>query len=315
VDVIGRRALLLSGAAVLAGCTMGSRTEWLPWNPPPPLPVEVPESMPKRLAEAGALAQHLIDQARGWKLSQRRVTTLEWFVQAVDEQRRVLLSSDPARRLQATDAPPATASPDQRTAGATQAALTGQLTRLRAQQRASALPATGTAALLWSGLAAFSGTMAITLPAGLGALGDDGTELTPDLTATGPAQILQLCAQAIYGYESALAPPTLASVTRTALQSRLRSWRRLRDAVLAEVPELEPEPAPVGYDIRPATDTGGARSLAAELEAGALPILGAWLAGTTSAAQRRLGGDALGASNTAMVGFGGAALRWPGWPG
>jgi len=127
--------------------------------------------------------------------------------------------------------------------------------------------------------------------------------------------VLQLCSQAIYGYESALAPPRLASITRRALRRRLTSWRNLRDAVLAAVPELQPDPAPVGYEVRPPSDNAGARSLAAEVEAAALPILGAWLAGTTSAVQRRLGGDALGASSTAMVGFGGAALRWPGWPG
>jgi len=131
--------------------------------------------MPERLGEAGALAQHLVDNARAWKLSQRRVTTLEWFVRAVEEQREVLLSPDPARRQRATNVPPAQASPNQRTAGATQASLTALLTGLGARQRASTLSATGPAALLWAGLAAFSGTLALTLPAGLGALGDDGT--------------------------------------------------------------------------------------------------------------------------------------------
>ena len=65
--MIGRRALLLGGTTLLAGCTLGSGTSWLPWIPPSPLPVEAAPRLPGQLATAAALAQHLIENAKPWK--------------------------------------------------------------------------------------------------------------------------------------------------------------------------------------------------------------------------------------------------------
>ncbi len=313
--MIGRRALLLGGTTLLAGCTLGSGTSWLPWIPPSPLPVEAAPRLPGQLATAAALAQHLIENAKPWKLSVRRVASLEWFVKALDEHRQILLSSDPARRQRVGTALPSAAAPNQSTAAATYSALTALLTRLQAEHVARAVPASGPAALLWASLAAFSGTMALRLPTGLAKRGDDVADRTPDLTASGLDRVLALSLQAVYSYELALAATDLSAAERSRLFLRLTSWRSFREAVLAITPDATPSPPPIGYDARPATDAEQAFALAATVETAALPVLGAWLAGTESATQRRLGVDALATTNTACVDMGGVALRWPGWPG
>lgn len=307
--------LLLGGTLALAGCTLGEGIEWLPWSAPDPLPVDVPAGVADRIARTSALAGHLVANAAAWKLSRRRITTLEWLGRASDEHLAVLGSADPARRQRTGTPPPGPPAPTQRTAASTQAALTRELASLRGTHRTAALAASGPAALLWASLAAFSGTMAAELPSGLASLGDDGTELAPDLTGTGADRVLQLTAQAVYGYEAALAATGLSKADTRMLRGRLGQWRTLRDAIPAAVPGLNAGPPPIGYDLRPARNRSAARQIAAETEAAAVPMLGAWVAGTSSAAERRLGVDALGSSNTALVGFGGTALRWPGWPG
>lgn len=313
--MIGRRALLLGGTLALAGCTLGEDIEWLPWNAPDPLPITIPAGVTERIARTSALAGHLVANATAWKLAGRRVRTLEWFRKTTTEHLQVLASGDPARRQRTTAAPPGPSSPTQATAAAAQAALTRELTALRATHRTSALAASGQPALLWASLGAFSATMAVVLPAGAGTLGDDGTELTPDLTGTGTDRVLQLAAQAIYAYELALAAAGLSKADAAALRARLSQWRTLRAAILRDVPGAEVGPVPIGYDVRPARNRAAAWQLAAQTEAAAVPMLGAWVAGTSAAPERRLGVDALAAGNTALVGFGGPALRWPGWPG
>ncbi len=313
--MIGRRLLLLGGVAALAGCTVGENVQWLPWNPPEPLPVTVPSGLTGRLARTDALAGHLLGHASAWGLSSGRVTTLEWFRRATAEHFQVIASSDPARRQHSTTVLPSTPSPTQRTASATQAALSKELGALRVLHRTSAQQAAGPAALLWASLAAFSATMAAVLPTGVGTLGDDGTERTPDLTGTGVDQVLQLGAQAVYGYEMALAAPKLGTADQAALRGRLQQWQTFRPKVLTASPTTELTAPSVGYDVRPARDGASARLIAVQLETAALPMLGAWTAGTSSAAERRVGIDALADSNSALVRFGGAALRWPGWPG
>lgn len=313
--MIGRRLLLLGGVAALAGCTVGENVQWLPWSAPEPLPVTIPDGLPARLGHTSALAGHLVANATAWKLTARRVTTLEWFRKATIEHLQVLASGDPARRQQATAAPPDQPSPTQTTAATTQAALARELAALRTTHQDAARKTTGPAALLWASLAAFSATMAAVLPRGTGSLGDDGTGLTPDLTATGTDRALELAAQAAYSYEMALAASGLGKADVAALRARLGQWQALRAAILAASPAAEPSAPPIGYDLRPARNRTAAWQLAAQTEKAALPLLGAWLAQTPSAAERRLGIDALAASNTALIGFGGAALRWPGWPG
>ncbi|MFT3861581.1 hypothetical protein [Micropruina sp.] len=313
--MIGRRALLLSSSltlAGLAGCTVANVT--MPWNPPEPLPIETAAELPAQLARASALARQLLDRADDWALTGRQVASLSWFDTAIDAHARVLLSSDPARRQQVTTPLPSAAPVTQRTAKATYAALTGLLATLQHQHRARALPADGPAALLWASLAAFSATMAARLPSGLAKRSDDDTGLTPDLTATTREQVLELSLQAAYSYELALAAPSLSAADQRRLQERLLGWRTLRQDVLASAPEASASPPPIGYDVRPATDRTGAFALAVQTEKAALPIIGAWLAGTSSAAERSIGVDALASTNTALVGFGGPALRWPGWP-
>ncbi|MFT4218381.1 MAG: hypothetical protein QM619_14530 [Micropruina sp.] len=313
--MIGRRLLLLGGVAALAGCTIGENVQWLPWTAPSPLPVTVPDDVAGRIARTDALAGHLLANASAWKLTGRRVTTLEWFRKATAEHLQVVTSGDPARRQQATAVPSSTPSPTQRTASGTQSALTSELSALQSSHRDSARSASGPAALLWASLAAFSATMTAVLPSGSGALGDDGTDLTPDLTGTGADRALQLAAQAAYSYEMALAATGLGTADTAALRVRLGQWRTLRAAILTASPKIDAGTPPVAYDIRPARNRSAARQLAAHTETMALPLLGAWLAGTSSAAERRLGVDALIASNTALTSFGGTVLRWPGWPG
>lgn len=313
--MIGRRLLLLGGAAALTGCTVGENVRWLPWSPPEPLPVTVPQDLTQRFARTDALARQLLGQAAEWDLSGRRIATLRWFRKAITEHLQVVTSDDPARRQHATTAPPSTPRPTQRTAAATQAALTRELDALRAIHRTSAREAAGPAALLWASLAAFSAAMALALPAGVGTLADDGTGRTPDLTATDAHRVLLLAAQAVYGYEMALAAPALGDADRIALRSRLQQWQALRPTILIASPTTELTAPSVAYDLRPARDGAAARLIAVEIETAALPLLGAWLAGTSSVAERRIGIDALADSNSALVRFGGAALRWPGWPG
>ncbi|MFT3970561.1 MAG: DUF4439 domain-containing protein [Micropruina sp.] len=313
--MIGRRLLLLGGVAALAGCTVGENVQWLPWTAPSPLPVTVPDDLTNRLARTDALAGHLLSHAADWKLSGRRVSTLKWFRKAITEHFQVVTSSDPARRQHATTALPSTPPPTQTTARATQAALTGELAALRALHRTSAQQAAGPAALLWASLGAFSATMATGLPAGVGTLGDDGTDGTPDLTGTGVDQVLLLGAQAVYGYEMALAAPNLAASDRALFQARFLQWQAFRPKVLSASPATELTAPAIGYDLRPARDRAAARQIAVQIETAALPMLGAWLAGTSSGPERRIGIDSLADSNAALVRFGGPALRWPGWPG
>lgn len=313
--MIGRRLLLLGGVAALAGCTVGENVQWLPWAVPDPLPVTVPDGLAGRLGRTSALAGHLVANATAWELAPRRVSTLEWFRTATTEHLQVLASDDPARRQHATAAASSQPSPAQTTAAATQAALSKELLALRELHRDSARTASGPAALLWASLAAFSATMAAVLPSGVRALGDDGSDLTPDLSGTGTDRVLQLAEQAGYSYEMALAATGIGKADRAALRSRLGQWQAFRAAVLVASPGAEPSAPPVGYDLRPARNRSAAWQLAARTEADALPLLGAWLAGTSSKGERRLGIDALAASNTALVSFGGPALRWPGWPG
>ena len=313
--VIGRRALLVGGTALLAGCTLGGGTIPLPWSPPSPLPLAAAPRLPEQVASATALAQLLLDKATAWQLSARQVASLEWFIEALDEHAQVLQSSDPVRRQRVTaqlpQVPPATRTSPK----AAYTALTSLLTRMRVEHTARALRATGPAALLWASLAAFCGTMALRLPSGLAHRGDDTAERTPDLSATGRDQVLALSLQAIFSYELALAASGLSRAQRSRLQARLVGWRTFRDRVLAVAPRASSSPPPMGYAARPATDAEEAYELAATAETAALPILGVWLAGTASAAERRLGVDGLAAANTACVDFGGVALRWPGWPG
>ncbi len=314
--MIGRRALLLGGtlglgAWTLAGCTVVNVT--LPWNPPTPLRIEAAPDVPAQLARLIALSSHLLDSAESWKLSRRQVSSLEWFVEAVELQGQVVLSSDPARRQRVTTPLPSAAKVTHSSAKATYAALSTLLLKLQVQHRARALPAGGPAALLWASLAAFSGTMATRLPTGLAHRGDDGTELTPDLTSTGRDQVLALCLQAAYSYELALAAQLTAG-DEHALQQRLKAWRGLRDQVLALSPGATAGPPPIGYELRPAKNRAGALALAVQTETAALPVFGAWLAGTSEASDRRVGVSALASSNSVLVAFGGTALRWPGWP-
>ncbi len=312
--MIGRRLLLLGGVAALAGCTVGESVQWLPWTAPSPLPVTVPDGLTARLARTDALAEHLVSNAAPWRLTSRRVETLEWFRKATTEHFRVLSSGDPARRQHARTALPSTPPPNQRTAPATQAALTSELAALRALHRTSAQQTAGPAALLWASLAAFSATMATALVTGVGRLGDDGTDRAPDLTGTGVNQVLLLGAQAVYGYEMALAAPNLAAPDSALFRTRLLQWQAFRPKVLTASPTTELSAPPLAYDLRPARDRSSARRIAVQIEMAALPILGAWLAGTSSAAERQIGIDTLADSNSALVRFGGTALRWPGWP-
>lgn len=307
--------LLLGGALALAGCTLGDNVEWLPWKGPDPLPVTIPAGVAERIARTSALAGHLSAHASDWSLSSRRVTTLRWFGRATDEHLAVLRSSDPARRQRASTPAPSQSPPAQGTAAATQAALTKDLIRLRDSHRTSALAASGLPALLWASLAAFSATTALRLPTGLGSLGDDGTDSAPELTGTGADRVLQLAAQAAYGYESALAASGLSKADERTLRNRLTQWRTLRAAILAAAPEVDPGAPPVGYDLRPARNRTAAWQLAAQIETAAVPVFGAWIAGTSAAAERRLGVDALIAGNNALARFDGTAPRWPGWPG
>lgn len=313
--MIGRRALLLGGAlgvgAWTTGCTVVNVT--LPWDPPSPLPIEVAPELPAQLARLIALSGHLLDSAKRWKLSRRQVGSLEWFVEAVELHGEVLLSSDPARRQRVTTPLPSGAKVTQSSAKATYAALSKSLLTLQAQHRARALPASGPAALLWASLAAFSGTMAVRVPSGLPHRGDDGTELTPELSNPGRDQVLALCLQAAYSYELALAAPALSATDERVLQQRLRAWRSLRVRVVA-LASGTTSPPPIGYELRPATNRAGAFALAEQVETAALPIFGAWLASTSEASDRRIGVDALASANTVLVTFGGSALRWPGWP-
>ncbi|MFT4297521.1 MAG: DUF4439 domain-containing protein [Micropruina sp.] len=313
--MIGRRALLLSGTLALAGCTVGENVQWLPWAAPSPLPVAVPEGLPERVARTAALAALLAGNAAAWKLNDRRVDTLEWFGRAREEQVEVLRSTDPARRQRAATPLPSQPVPSERTASAAQNALVTQLRSLQAAHRTSALATSGPAALLWASLAAFSAVMAARLPAGLTALGDDDATQTPDLTGTGAVRIVQLADQAAYSYELALAATGLNKAATAALRNRLTQWRGLRSEVLTASPGLQPTPPPVGYDQRPARSRAEAWQLAVQTESAALPMFGAWLAGTASAAERRVAVDALVTGTSALVGFGGPALRWPGWPG
>jgi hypothetical protein len=300
------------GLSGVAGCGVANVT--LPWNPPSPLPVAAAPDLPAQLARAVALANHLVAHADDWTLSTRQVASLRWLSQAVDAHARVLLSSDPARRQQVATPLPTAAKVTTTSAKATYAALAAlQATQAR-QHRARALAADGPAALLWASLAAFSGTMATRLSVGFAKRGDDDTGLTPDLTATTREQVLALCLQAAYSYELAIAAPSLSAGDQHLLQQRLRDWRTLREAVLAGATEASASPPPIGYDLRPASDRAGAFALAVQTETAALPIFGAWVAGTSVKADRTLGVDALDTANSALVRFGGSALRWPGWP-
>lgn len=313
--MIGRRLLLFGGVALgLAGCT-AETVDWLPWTSPSPLPVEITDGLVERLAATAALARHLTDHAEQWTLTERRTATLHWFAKATDEQVAVLSSADPARRQTGTAAPPSVAAPTQRTAASATTALTAILTALASAHTSAARSANGPAALLWASLAAFSSTMAGVLPTGIAALGDDGTALTPDLTGTSAATILTLTEQAAYSYEMALSARGLSDAQDGSLRTRLDAWRGLRASVLMTAASVTPSPPPIGYDVRPARNWSAARQLAVTTESAALPLLGAWLAGTASAAQRRLGVTGLATSNRALVRFGGSALRWPGWPG
>lgn len=318
-DVIGRRGLLLSGALAgagyLTGCTLGERVEWLPWNPPEPLPVQVPQPLPAQVAATAALAEHLLANAEEWELSTRRTDTLRWFVRTTTDHAQTLMSRDPARRTRVTTALPQVPAPTQTSAAATQERLTESLGELRSGHTSRALATDGPAALLWASMAAFSATMARVLPAGAVRLGDDGATSTPDLSATGPAQVLAYAAQAIYAYELALAAARLTDRQTVRLRIRLQAWRQFGDALLRSVPGLTAPVPPLGYERRPASNWAAAHALAAEAESGALPVFGAWLAGTSSEGQRRLAVDALTASNRAAVSFAAPALRWPGWPG
>lgn len=304
--------LLVTGALALTGCTVVTVT--LPWNPPSPLPIEPSPGLGAQLARATALSHHLRDHADAWKLDAREVKTLNWFDSAINDQARVLLSNDPAQLQRVTTPLPSAPAPAQNTAASTTAALTALLTTLQGQHRARALRAEGPAALLWASLAAFSATMAVRLPSGAAKLGDDTAELTPDLTGTGRDRVLALCLQAAYSYESALAAPSLSVSDQHVLQQRLRAWRTLREQILALGDDAQASPPPVGYELRPATNAAGAFALAVTAESAALPVFGAWLAGTGSVAERTIGVDALASAHTSLVGFGGAALRWPGWP-
>jgi len=310
--VIGRRALLVTGTFALAGCTVVNVT--LPWNPPSPLPVEPAPGLPAQLARAAALSRLLLDRAAAWKLDARRVRTLDWFDSAIDDQARVLLSKDPAQLQRVTVPLPSTATPTQNTAAAATAALTALLRTMQGQHRARALRTEGPAALLWASLAAFNGTMSVRLPSGAAKLGDDTAELTPDLTGTGRNQVVALCLQAAYSYESALAAPALSTNQEHLLQQRLRAWRALREQLLTLGSAGQASPPPVGYELRPATNAAAAFALAVAAESAALPMFGAWLAGKASVAERTIAVDALASAHTSLVGFGGAALRWPGWP-
>lgn len=313
--VIGRRALLIGGALGLtgmAGCGVVNVT--LPWNPPSPLPVAAAPDLPGQLARARALADHLIDHAEAWTLSARQVASLRWFAKAVDAHARVLLSSDPARRQQVSTPLPSAKKVTTATAKATYAALTELLATLAAEHRARALPAEGEAALLWASLAAFSSTLATRLSVGFAKRGDDDTGLTPDLTATTREKVLALCLQAAYSYELAIAAPSLTADDQHLLQQRLRAWRTLRENVLAVGSEASAGPPPIGYDLRPARNRAGAFALAVQTETAALPIFGGWVAGTAVKSERSVGVGALAGANTALVRFGGNALRWPGWP-
>jgi len=315
--VIGRRALLLGtlGATAVwgaAGCTVVNVT--LPWDPPSPLALEAAPDLPGQLARLSALSGHLLDSGKRWKLSERQLSSLDWFRQAVDLHAQVLLSADPARRQRVTTPLPSAAKVTQSSAKATFAALTALLLTMQSEHRARAVAASGPAALLWASLGAFSGTMAARLPSGLPHRGDDDTEQTPDLTSTGRDQVLALCLQAAYSYEFALAAPSLPAADEHALQQRLKAWRGLREQILALTPDATASPPPIGYELRPAKDRAGAFRLAVATETAALPILGTWVGGTSVASERRLGVDALASSNTVLVTFGGTALRWPGWP-
>ena len=310
--MIGRRALLLGGTLGLAGCTVVNVT--LPWHPPPPLPLQAAPELPGQLARVSALSRHLLDHSAAWKLTARQANGLKWFGIAIDEQARVLLSSDPAQLQRVTTALPSATKPTQATARATYLALSALLNQLQGQHRARALPAKGPAALLWASLAAFCGTMAVRLPAGMAKLGDDTASLTPDLTGTRSEQVLALCLQAAYSYELALAAPSLSTDDEHVLQQRLRAWRTLRGKILTLGTDVTVSPPPVGYELRPASSAAGAFALAVKAESAALPVFGAWLAGTTSIAERTVGVDALGSAHAGLVAFGGASLRWPGWP-
>lgn len=304
--------MLLGGLAALAGCTTEVR---LPWVPPSPLPVQAVPELTRQIATANALAAHLVAKGETWPLKIVQLDTLNWFVGAIDEHVQVLQSTDPGRRQRGTAALPSVPPASQRNAAATYAALTILLRQLHTAHRTRALAATGPAALLWGSLAAFSATMAARLSRGISNLGDDTTGQTPDLAGTSAGTVLTLCRQAGYSYEMALAATGLKEPQEDLLRARLAGWQSLAASIERAAPQATSSPAPIGYDLKPARDAAGAYSLAANTEAAALPILGAWLAGTASSAERELAVDALVQAGGAAVDVGGKALRWPGWPG
>jgi hypothetical protein len=315
--VIGRRVLLLGGAAALAGCTTGGRTVWLPWNPPSPLPFTLPPDLLDDLAGLTQLAAATAARAGAWKLTATQVSTLQWFAAVVAEHRSVLASDDPGRRQRnPSPATPGRAASAPGSAAAAYKILRATLSTLAGGHRRRALVAEGEVALLWASLAAFSSALASHLSVGVARLGDDTTGVTPDLDATGRQLVLTRCREAVYGAELALAAPGLSGGERVAVERRIGAWRRLRDVVTdAERASGHPLPStPVGYDVRPAGNRSAAWRLVAEIETAMQPVLGAWLAGTDDAADRRLATDALIGAARAGIAFGGPARRWPGWP-
>lgn len=315
--VLSRRTLLVGAptAVLLAGCTSDPTVVWLPWNGPSPLPVADAVTAAQRCAHLSARLTGIADRAESWELSERTVAGVTWAASTMTTYANVLSSADPARRRSATPTPVAPVYAT--SAKAAWAELDAELSAAVSDFRQRALATVGVPSLLWASLAASSAGLRPVIASGRFRPGDDEATTAPLLPERDwRATMIERCHEVVYGLELCLAATGIDKADRRGLRTELSSWSLVRDRLIdahrgagAVVPQVPP-----GYSLAVPKGRASVMALAQRLDAEMLPQLGAWLAATSDPAERTLAAEQLIRTAQSSIRFGGAALRWPGWP-
>ncbi|WP_141212477.1 DUF4439 domain-containing protein [Enemella evansiae] len=331
-----RGFLAAAGAGILAltGCTVSDpRIVGGPTAPPPqPSPSPLPTIPGQQVAiglesELAASCARLQQNAGGLQLPAPQAAAAGWLAAAHQAHLTALLGVRPSDRPTTLPTPDARWSPrpvptPTVTLPTDRAAALRVVTELEGRgtdpYRESALAGSGTTALLWGSLAAYTRAAAVLLGSTSTRPEPPAAEIRPPASASdveAPQQLLRQTDALVYGYQVAIG--WLRGAEAQNALTVLGRRRALRDQVTAllrdrgqQAPAAEPA---YQLTVQP-TDPATARELLWRMEIAFAPFAGGWLAAATQTPDRRLAQEALEDTVQLAVGWGGPLPVWPGWP-
>lgn len=314
--MLTRRALVLAGLAVLAGCSVSDPAivGQIPATATPTPPAPLPGAADGAAAELDA-ARHLAaltsspwagaDAARWGGLVTVRVD--HW---------KVLASTDPWTRAATTASPPAVTGEAVATREAGLAAADSALGTLRDAHRARALATAGVGAALWGSLTASAELSRIALTTVIDGWTPADTTRTVAVTSD-PDALEGLVAryhEAVFALSSVIGFLGPSHAWRATLRTMLETVRTERDALVAVVRAAGGTPSPQAgaYSLPQTSGDAAAKAVVATAQRACATAAGGWVASAATASRDRAVTALVTAATWGTpLGLGGAA--WPGF--